>query len=163
MASLSGKRSIPFCVTFGQFQKTLFSITFRRPVAWFSHFGCSFNHQLLTRKQFSQSVYIFYANTKDSIFYGYNCNKVSWSSFSHLESKLSISRKLMFSFKSIFFCMENAMLQIQICFPSLVSSNKSDLLNILDFYRLNWKSQTSFVLSFSKIFLFPIVLCTTLF
>ena len=59
--------------------------------------------------------------------------------------------------------MENAMLQIQICFPSLVSSNKSDLLNILDFYRLNWKSQTSFVLSFSKIFLFPIVLCTTLF
>ena len=47
-----------------------------------------------------------------------------------------------------FFCMEKAMLQIPICFSSLVSNIKPDLLAILDFYRLNWKSETS--LSFSK-------------
>ena len=43
-------------------------------------------------------------------------------------------------YRYIFFCMEKTMLQIPICFWFLVSNIKSDLLAILDFCRLNWKS-----------------------
>ena len=43
-------------------------------------------------------------------------------------------------YRYFFFCIEKAMLQILICFSSLVSNIKSDLLAILDFCRLNWKS-----------------------
>ena len=54
-------------------------------------------------------------------------------------------------FVSIFCCMENAMLQIQICFSYFVSSIKSGLLAVSVFHRFNGKSQTSFALLFSKI------------
>ena len=51
-----------------------------------------------------------------------------------------------FHFASI----RHAMSQIQVCFSSFVSSIKSDLLAVSVFCRLNWKSQTSFALLFSK-------------
>ena len=44
----------------------------------------------------------------------------------------------------------HAMSQIQICFSYFASSIKSGLLAVSVFFRLNWKSQTSFALSFFK-------------
>ena len=57
---------------------------------------------------------------------------------------------LSFRFGSRFCCMGHAMSQVQICFLHFVSSIKSEILVISDFRRLNWKSKTSFTLSFSK-------------
>ena len=53
-------------------------------------------------------------------------------------------------FVSISCCVAHAIPQIQICFLSFVSSINSGLLVVSVFRRLNWKSQTSFALSFSK-------------
>ena len=68
---------------------------------------------------------------------------------------------LSLGFVSIFYCLGYAMSQMQICFSSFVSSIKSGLLVVSVFHRLNCKSQTSFVSSFSKSCLAPIVPCTT--
>ena len=66
----------------------------------FLHFSCSFDYYFLLRKQFSQFIRCFlHATTEGSSHYGYKSNSVSRSSFSHLKSKLSISRKLISPFR----------------------------------------------------------------
>ena len=72
------------------------------------------------------------------------------SSFSHLKSKLLISCKLSLPFMPIFCYMGHTMSQIRIYLLSFVSGIKSGLFTLLVICRLNWKSQTSFTLPFSK-------------
>ena len=67
-----------------------------------------------------------------------------------LTSKASCRYRVSLLFVSIFYCMGHAMSQIQICFSYFVLSIKSGLLAVSVFFRLNWKSQTSFALSFFK-------------
>ena len=72
------------------------------------------------------------------------------SSFSHLKSKLLISCKLSLPFMPIFCYMGHTMSQIRIYLLSFVSGIKPGLFTLLVICRLNWKSQTSFTLPFSK-------------
>ena len=106
----------------------------------------------MLRKKFGQFVSCFlHATTEGSNYDRYDRNSIPRSSFSHLKSKLSISRvSLSVRFVSMFCCIGHAMSQIQICFSFFSSSIKSGLLAVSVFLKSNWKSQTSFALSFSN-------------
>ena len=90
-ASVSGKRSVLFCVTLDKSGRHLSQQRFTVHQYGFRHFGCCFNYQFVLCKQFNQFIdffllFFFQANTK-----GFNYYR---SPFCRLKSKLLVSRKL---------------------------------------------------------------------